>query len=79
MRSFTARLLGDVHGEVLNGGGLDDDAVFLMGFTRTVLRAQTDDLLEWGVRVNWVGRTPRLWKSVLSEVRRSLRDRKSVV
>ena len=46
---------------------------FLMGFTRTVLRAQTDDLLEWGVRVNWVGRTPRLWKSVLSEVRRSER------
>ena len=46
---------------------------FLMGFTRTVLRAQTDDLLAWGVRVNWVGRTPRLWKSVLSEVRRSER------
>ena len=46
---------------------------FLMGFTRQVLRAQTDDLLEWGVRVNWVGREPRLWKSVLSEVRRSER------
>lgn len=46
---------------------------FLMGFTRTVLRAQTDDLLAWGVRVNWVGREPRLWKSVLSEVRRSER------
>lgn len=46
---------------------------FLMGFTRTVLRAQTDDLLDWGVRVNWVGREPRLWKSVLSEVRRSER------
>ena len=29
---------------------------FLMGFTRQVLRAQTDDLLAWGVRVNWVGR-----------------------
>lgn len=46
---------------------------FLMGFTRQVLRAQTDDLLAWGVRVNWVGREPRLWKSVLSEVRRSER------
>ena len=44
-----------------------------MGFTRQVLRAQTDDLLAWGVRVNWVGREPRLWKSVLSEVRRSER------
>ncbi|QHO91125.1 di-trans,poly-cis-decaprenylcistransferase [Actinomyces sp. 432] len=46
---------------------------FLMGFTRTVLRAQTDDLLAWGVRVNWVGREPKLWKSVLKEVRRSER------
>ena len=46
---------------------------FLMGFTRQVLRAQTDDLLAWGVRVNWVGREPRLWRSVLSEVRRSER------
>lgn len=46
---------------------------FLMGFTRQVLRAQTDDLLEWGVRVNWVGREPKLWKSVLSEVHRSER------
>lgn len=46
---------------------------FLMGFTRKVLRAQTDDLLAWGVRVNWVGREPRLWKSVLSELRRSER------
>ena len=46
---------------------------FLMGFTRQVLRAQTDDLLAWGVRVNWVGREPRLWKSVLTEVRRSER------
>ncbi|CED90667.1 polyprenyl diphosphate synthase [Actinomyces succiniciruminis] len=46
---------------------------FLMGFTRSVLRAQTDDLLAWGVRVNWVGREPRLWKSVLKEVRRSER------
>ncbi|MGK2348018.1 polyprenyl diphosphate synthase [Actinomyces sp. W5033] len=46
---------------------------FLMGFTREVLRAQTDDLLAWGVRVNWVGREPRLWRSVLAEVRRSER------
>ncbi|QPL04578.1 MULTISPECIES: polyprenyl diphosphate synthase [Actinomyces] len=46
---------------------------FLMGFTREVLRAQTDDLLAWGVRVNWVGREPRLWRSVLSELRRSER------
>ncbi|WP_366181479.1 polyprenyl diphosphate synthase [Actinomyces timonensis] len=46
---------------------------FLMGFARTVLRAQTDDLNAWGVRVRWVGREPRLWKSVLKEVRRAER------
>lgn len=46
---------------------------FLMGFTRQVLRAQTDDLVAWGVKVRWVGREPRLWKSVLSEVRRAER------
>ena len=46
---------------------------FLMGFARTVLRAQTDDLNDWGVQVRWVGREPKLWKSVLKEVRRAER------
>ncbi|WP_067780600.1 isoprenyl transferase [Actinomyces vulturis] len=41
---------------------------FIMGFTRTVLRQQRDDLNDWGVQVRWVGRTPRLWKSVLREL-----------
>ena len=42
---------------------------FIMGFTRTVLRQQRDELNSWGVRVRWVGRTPKLWRSVLSELR----------
>ncbi|MDO4887148.1 MAG: polyprenyl diphosphate synthase [Actinomycetaceae bacterium] len=42
---------------------------FLMGFSRQVLRSQRDDLNAWGVRVRWVGRAPRLWASVLREVR----------
>ena len=42
---------------------------FIMGFSRKVLRAQRDDLNAWGVRVRWVGRTPRLWASVLKELR----------
>lgn len=46
---------------------------FIMGFTRTVLRAQRDQLHSWGVRVRWVGRTPRLWRSVLSELREAER------
>ncbi|QQM66672.1 isoprenyl transferase [Actinomyces weissii] len=42
---------------------------FIMGFARATLRRQRDELNDWGVRVRWVGRTPRLWKSVLSELR----------
>lgn len=42
---------------------------FIMGFSRQVLRAQRDDLNAWGVRVRWVGRTPKLWASVLKELR----------
>ena len=46
---------------------------FIMGFAREVLRGQRDDLNAWGVQVRWVGRTPRLWKSVLSELREAER------
>ena len=42
---------------------------FIMGFTRTVLREQRNQLHSWGVRVRWVGRSPRLWRSVLTELR----------
>lgn len=42
---------------------------FIMGFSRQVLRAQRDDLNAWGVRVRWVGRVPKLWASVLKELR----------
>lgn len=42
---------------------------FLMGYSRDVIRKHTDRLNEWGVRVRWMGRRPRLWKSVLKELR----------
>lgn len=42
---------------------------FIMGFSRQVLREQRDDLNAWGVKVRWVGREPKLWKSVLAELR----------
>lgn len=42
---------------------------FLMGYSRDVIRKHTDRLNDWGVRVRWVGRQPRLWKSVLKELR----------
>lgn len=45
-----------------------DEVRFLMGFNRDVLRRQRDDLHEKGVRVRWVGRRPRLWRSVIREL-----------
>mgnify|MGYP002724172420 CR=1 FL=1 len=44
---------------------------FLMGYSRDVIRKHTDRLDSWGVRVRWVGREPRLWKSVIKELRRA--------
>ena len=39
-----------------------------MGFNRDVLRRQREWLHERGVRVVWVGRRPRLWRSVIKEL-----------
>lgn len=46
-----------------------DEVKFLMGFNREVLRRRRDQLNAWGVRVRWVGRSPKLWTSVISELR----------
>nr|WP_027004297.1 isoprenyl transferase [Corynebacterium halotolerans] len=45
-----------------------DEVRFLMGFNRDVLHRQRDILHEKGVRVRWVGRRPRLWRSVIREL-----------
>lgn len=45
-----------------------DEVKFLMGFNREVLRRRRDQLNAWGVRVRWVGREPRLWRSVIREL-----------
>lgn len=42
---------------------------FLMGFSRQVLRRQRDTLHSWNVRIKWVGKSERLWPSVLRELR----------
>ena len=39
-----------------------------MGFNRDVLHRRRDQLNEWGVRVRWAGRKPRLWASVIKEL-----------
>ncbi|MEU3795556.1 polyprenyl diphosphate synthase [Streptomyces fructofermentans] len=45
-----------------------DEVRFLMGFNRDFIRNTRDALDELGVRVRWVGRTPRLRKSVVEEI-----------
>ena len=45
-----------------------EEVRFLMGFNREVLHRRRDQLNEWGVRVRWAGRKPRLWASVIKEL-----------
>jgi undecaprenyl diphosphate synthase len=45
-----------------------DEVRFLMGFNRDVIRRRRDQMHEWGVRVRWAGRRPRLWRSVIREL-----------
>jgi len=48
-----------------------DEVRFLMGFNRDVIRRRVDLLHSWGVRCRWSGQRPRLWRSVLKELRRA--------
>jgi undecaprenyl diphosphate synthase len=48
-----------------------EEVRFLMGYNRQVLRRRRDQLHAWGVRALWVGRRPRLWRSVISELERA--------
>ncbi len=45
-----------------------EEVRFLMGFNRDVIRRRRDQLHEWGVRMRWVGRRPKLWSSVIKEL-----------
>ncbi|MEO7005421.1 MAG: isoprenyl transferase [Terrimesophilobacter sp.] len=45
-----------------------DEVRFLMGFNRDVLHRRRDQLNDWGVRIRWAGRKPRLWASVIKEL-----------
>jgi undecaprenyl diphosphate synthase len=45
-----------------------DEVKFLMGFNREVIRKRRDEMNELGVRIRWVGRPQRLWKSVIEEL-----------
>jgi len=46
-----------------------DEVRFLMGFNRDTIRRRRDEMNAMGVRVRWAGRTPKLWPSVIRELR----------
>jgi len=45
-----------------------EEVKFLMGFNRDVLRRRRDEMNDLGVRIRWVGRPQRLWRSVINEL-----------
>jgi len=45
-----------------------EEVKFLMGYSREMLRTRRDRLNEMGVKVQWIGRSQRLWKSVIEEL-----------
>lgn len=45
-----------------------EEVRFLMNFNRHVLRTRRDSLNERGVKIKWVGRRSRLWRSVIKEL-----------
>lgn len=45
-----------------------EEVRFLMNFNRHVLRTRRDSLNERGVKIKWVGRRARLWRSVIKEL-----------
>lgn len=45
-----------------------EEVKFLMGFNRDVIRRRRDEMHRMGVRVRWVGRPQKLWKSVIAEL-----------
>ena len=45
-----------------------EEVKFLMGFNRDVIRRRRDEMNDMGVKIQWVGRPQRLWKSVIDEL-----------
>ena len=45
-----------------------EEVRFLMGFNRDVIRRRCDELNDLGVRIRWIGRERRLWKSVINSL-----------
>lgn len=45
-----------------------DEIKFLMGFNREVIHSRRDELNSLGIKIRWVGREKRLWKTVIDEL-----------
>lgn len=45
-----------------------EEVRFLMNFNRDVIRRRRDEMNELGIRIRWVGRMPKIWKSVVQEL-----------
>lgn len=45
-----------------------DEVSFIMKFSVDVLDRQLETLNNWGVRIRWAGRRPKLWKSVIKRL-----------
>lgn len=50
-----------------------EEVRFLMGFSHDVLARERDILHEKNVRIVWVGRRPRLWRTVIRELEKAER------
>ncbi|WP_232548222.1 isoprenyl transferase [Propioniciclava soli] len=46
-----------------------DEVRWLMGFNRDVIHRRREELSAIGVRIVWAGRAPRLWRSVINELK----------
>lgn len=49
---------------------------FIMTYASDVLARRTAQLKEWGVRVRWSGRYPKLWKSVVKALQKAEEETK---
>jgi undecaprenyl diphosphate synthase len=45
-----------------------EEVKFLMSFNRDVIRKRRDEMHQRGIKIRWVGRERKLWRSVVSEL-----------
>ncbi|MEX5270355.1 isoprenyl transferase [Kocuria sabuli] len=45
-----------------------DEVTFLMNYTADVMERQLPTFQEWGIRIRWAGRRPRLWRAVINRL-----------